>query len=329
MKKWLYILIILAALVAGSAEAATYICPMHPTYTADRAGECPICGMNLVLAEDEGEDIRESEGVPDRATIRVSETQRQAIGVKTTPVSKRELTKEIRTVGTVAYDPKLAVAQKEYLTARRLGDSSLRKAAEERLILMGMSKEQIRKLARRGRIQKNLYLPGPKGRAWIYSTIYEIDIPYVKVGQEVDIHIPQSPEGPFVGTIVAMDPVIDPKTRTINVRSEIKDSKGLLKPNMYVNAYIKIPLGKMLSIPTAALMWSDKAHFVFVDQGKGKIVPRKVEVGDRTKDFVQIKEGLEEGEVVVTSPNFLIDAESQIKATIRAMTGKGGHTHDH
>jgi multidrug efflux pump subunit AcrA (membrane-fusion protein) len=323
MKKWLYIIILLTAFLAATAEAATYICPMHPTYTSDRPGECAICGMNLVPAEDEAKDI------PDRAAIQVTKTQRQVIGVKTAEAKTRTLTREIRTVGTVAYDPKLAVAQKEYLTARRLGDSSLMKAAEERLILMGMSKDQVRKLTRRGRIQKNLYLPGPEGKAWIYSTIYEVDIPYVRVGQAVNIYTLQSPEDLFVGTIAAMDPVVDPVTRTINVRSEVEDSKGLLKPNMYVDTYIRIPLGKMLSVPAAALMWSDKAYFVFVDKGNGKIVPRKVETGDRTKDFIEIKSGLNEGEHVVTSPNFLIDAESQLKATLRSMSVGGEHKNDH
>jgi hypothetical protein len=231
------------AVVGG---AILYICPMHPTYTSDRPGECPICGMTLVPAEEEVEEGRKHEAEPTppgHAAIRVTPTQRQAIGVRLATTAMRVLTKEIRTVGTVAYDPKLAVAQREYLSARRLGDRALAKAAEERLHLMGMSKDQIHKLARAGRIQKNLYLPGPKGAAWIYTVIYEMDIPYVREGQEVHVIVPGQTPMILTGTIAAIDPVLDPQTRTVTVRSEVEDPRGLLKPNQYVDVYIRVPLG--------------------------------------------------------------------------------------
>lgn len=301
---------------------ALYICPMHPTYTSDRPGECPICGMTLVRVE-EGEHERGGEP-PGHSAIRVTPAQRQAIGVKVAKVAIRPLTKRIRTVGTVAFDPELAVAQREYISARRLGDRALWKAAEERLHIMGMSHEQIKMLAKSGRVQKNLYLPGPENKAWIYGMIYEVDIPYVKQGQSVEVSVPGKQHKKLSGAIAAIDPVLDPKTRTVTLRSEVDDPKGLLKPNQYVNVHIEIPLGKLLSIPSTALIWSDGAHFVFIDEGEGRLVPREVVVGKGAEEYVEIIRGLKKDELVVVQPNFLFDAESQLKATIKEM---GGHKH--
>jgi Cu(I)/Ag(I) efflux system membrane fusion protein len=330
--------------VTGS-ESRLYICPMHPTYTSDQPGECPICGMNLVLVEEDapveeheahGEGMaRPAHGMggkepPDRAPIKVTDTQRQAIGVKSAKVEPRALSKEIRTVGTVAYDPGLAVAQREYIDALRLGDSSLARAAAERLELMGMSKDQIAGLRSTRRIQKNLYLPAPDGKVWIYGEIYESDIPYVKVGQTTRITLPGKASPVFTGEIAAMDPVINPKSRSMRVRVEVVDPEGNLKPNLYVDLSIDIPLGMGLSIPESALIWSGGNYHVFIDEGKGKLVPRMVEIGGRTRDYALITGGLKEGDVVVTSPNFLIDSESQLKATLRSMKGgkaASGHQH--
>jgi len=325
-----------------SHQSLLYHCPMHPTYTSDKPGTCPICGMTLVPVEEkksEAATMGEHDGhfkePPGRAALEVTPTQRQMIGVKTAIVETKNVTKEIRTVGTVAYDPKLAVAQREYLTARRLGDRQLTRAAEERLILMGMSKEQVLGIAKSGRIQKNLYLISPEGTAWVYGVIYEVDIPYISVGDPVEVTVPTMPDKRFEGTISAMDPIVDPMTRSIVVRSEVSDPEGLLKPNLYVNVHAAKPLGELMVVPRSSLLWSDKARYVFVDKGKGKLVPREVTVGKGTDEYVQVTSGLMEGERVVVNPDFLIDAESQLKATIQKMMGKGmkedqghgGHVH--
>ncbi|MFH1830997.1 MAG: efflux RND transporter periplasmic adaptor subunit [Pseudomonadota bacterium] len=321
-------------LVAGvtSNESQLYICPMHPTYTSDSPGTCPICGMTLVLAEDEGTHMEEhKDHTPaSRASIKVTDTQRQMIGVKTATAEMRSLTKDVRTVGIVAYDPKLAVAQREYIEALRLGDRTLSAAAAERLELMGMSNAQISEIARSRRIQKNLYLPTSDGKVWIYGDIYESDIPYVKVGQMAKMTLPGKTAPVFTGSIIAIDPIIDPKSRSMRMRVEVSDPEGELKPNLYVDVAIGVPLGMGLSIPESALIWSGGNYHVFIDEGKGKLVPRMVELGGRTRDYALIMSGLEAGDIVVTSPNFLIDSESQLKATLRSMKGEKATTsHQH
>ncbi len=320
----------------SSSVSRLYVCPMHPSYTSDSPGECPICGMTLVPMESQTREEQKHEHEPStHAPVTVTKTQQQMIGVKTAPVEMRTLTRKIRTVGTVAYDPDLAVAQREFIEAVKLGDRSLASAATKRLELLGMSGGQIEELRKSRRVQKNLYLPAPQGKVWIYGVIYESDIPYVTEGQAMQITLPDKAAPAFDGSIVAISPVLDSKTRSTRIRSEVADPQGLLKPNLYVNVLIDVPLGEGLSIPSNALMWSEGAYHVFVDEGNGRLVPRKVEVGRRTREFAQIQGGLAQGEKVVTSPNFLIDAESQIKATLQSMKGQGeekkmeGHQHVH
>jgi len=318
-----------------STEAAVvYICPMHPTYTSDKPGECPICGMNLVPVEEDAPDHSKHEmkmkEPKDHAAIKITDTQRQTIGVKTGTVELKNLIRKIKTVGIVAYDPDLAVAQREYIDAVRLGDRSLSQAAESRLELMGMSREQISELKRKRRIQKNLYLPSPDGKVWIYGNIYESDIPYVKTGQVIVVTVPNAPGPRLPGIISAIDPIVDQKTRSLKVRAEVEDPAGRLKPNMYVDLFIDVDIGESIAVPISALMWSDGENYVFIDEGKGKLVPRKIRVGFKTRDYAQALEGIHPGERVVTSANFLIDAESQLKAALREFGGKkdaGEHQH--
>lgn len=311
-----------------------FICPMHPTYTSERPGECPICGMNLVPVEldDPVSAAEEDDGrVPEsRSQIKVTDTQRQMIGVKTSVAEIRSLTRNVRTLGTVAYDPGLAVAQREYISTLRFGDGALTKASVERLELMGMSGDQIEDLKRTRRIQKNLYLPASDGKVWIYGEIYASDISYVKVGQMARITFPGKAAPIFMGMITAIDPIINPKSRSMRIRAEVADPEGGLKPNLYVDLSIEIPLGVGLSVPNDALIWSEGKYHLFIDEGEGKLVPRMVEIGGRTRDYALITGGLKEGDIVVTSPNFLIDSESQLKATLKSMKGgkaASGHQH--
>jgi Cu(I)/Ag(I) efflux system membrane fusion protein len=341
---WLYFSRSDRAVSTGSRitghESRLYTCPMHPTYTSDHPGTCPICGMTLVPVEDESDMKMDDAGAQHagheaegRAAIKVTDAQRQMIGVKISPATIRNLAKEIRTVGIVAYDPDLVIAQREYVDALRLNDGSLALAAAERLELMGMGRNQIAELRRTRRVQKNLYLTAPGGKAWVYGDIYEADIPYVKSGQEVEVTVPGSPDVALSGTIAAIDPVVKPMTRTMRVRTEVSDPTMHLKPNLYVDVALQVPLGDMLSVPTSALIWSDGAWHVFVDEGDGRLVPRHVTLGGRTSDYAQVASGLSEGEKVVESANFLIDAESQLKATLKSMKGKTetkgmqGHQH--
>lgn len=319
---------------------ALYQCPMHPTYTSKEKGECPICGMNLIPVElDEGDG--EESKVEGQARVKLDSRRRQLIGLKTEVVKRRRMIKVIRAVGRVAYDPQLYRTQEEYLTAlvsyRRIkkggGAEAVRRAktlldsSRLRLNILGISDVQVDELAKSGKPEVGLLLAQGKGqKLWLYADVYEYDLSLVRVGQTVEAVSSSLPGQRFTGRIKAIDPTINPKTRSVRIRVLLHDSKGLLRPGMYLNARIQVDLGERLAIPIEAVMDTGVRQIVFVDEGNGYLMPREMRLGVRAEDYVEVEEGVEEGERVVTSGNFLIDSESKLKAAISAVAS-GGHQH--
>lgn len=354
MRTPVFVLSCLLALAAGcgrgghegheateTSRKQVYHCPMHPTYTSDRPGECPICGMSLVPVEREGpaEDAGEG-GVEGQARVQVDARRRQLIGLTTAPAELRRLVKVIRTVGRIAYDPELYRTQEEFLTAlesvRRIERGGGAEAVERarrllessrlRLKILGLSDAQVDELARRGRPETGLLLSqGKGGKPWLYADVYESELPLVRVGQRVEAASPAVPGQVFEGTVKAIDPSVNPKTRSVRVRAQLEDPKGLLRPDMYLNARVRVDLGELLAIPESAVIDTGVRQVVFVHEGDGYLEPREVVLGVRTEGYAEVREGLEEGAPVVTSGNFLIDSESKLQAAIAAFAG--GHAH--
>ena len=302
-----------------------YYCPMHPNYTSDRPGECPICGMTLVPMKKEApkHEGMTHEGMSaetkSQATVTISPERQQLIGVKKAIIKNQDAQWTIRTVGRVAFDPELAVTQREYIEAVRLGDRSLAEAARQRLILMGMSSEQIKGL--KGQVQRNLYLP--QKTAWVYPIIYEYDVPFVSIGQSVTVELPQG-SGTREGIIRAIDPVIDQTTRTARLRLEVPNTDQALKPNMFINATITKDLGQKLLVPKDAVIDSGERKIVFVIHEGEQFMPHEVKLGAELSDSYIVESGLKEGDEVATAANFFIDAESKLKA---ALGGIAEHKH--
>jgi membrane fusion protein, copper/silver efflux system len=285
------------------------------------------------------EETRES-SVSGQAVVKVTEGRQQLIGVKIGEVKKRSFVKDIRTVGRVAYDPELYRAQEEYLgallTYERVRGSSLPEAVERaksllessrlRLRLQGLSDGQIDRLSRREGPDTSLLLSKSQaGTVWLYAEVYESELPFVKAGQIIEARTLAQPDIVFRGRIKAIDSVIDPKTRSARARAEIENQDGILKPDMYLNARIKVDMGERLTVPESAVMDSGTRRIVFVAEGDGFFEPREVVLGAKSEDYYQVKSGLVEGEKVVTSGNFLIDSESKLKASLSALSG--GHQH--
>jgi membrane fusion protein, copper/silver efflux system len=317
---------------AEKKGAVVYTCPMHPQIRENRPGSCPICGMDLVPVEPVSESLPES-SVKGFATIQITPEQQWFIGVKTTPVVKEILTRRLRTVGTVAFDPDLYVAQKEYLEALKAGQASglstFVGAARRKLTLLGMTEKQIEALGRQKKIDESLFLTEGTGKAWIYSTIYESERPLLRKGLKIEVQTVGHPQKVYIGEIDAIIPVVDPMNRTITVRSEIIDSINLLKPDMFVDVFIEIPLGEELTIPKNAVLQTGLRNIVMVTKGNGIFEPREVILGKESDEKYQVVSGLEEHETVVTSANFLIDSESQIRGAFSTSGGadQGGHQH--
>ncbi len=315
--------------------------PMIPGYKSDRPGKSPM-GMDLVpVYEEETSSSSLSQAPEGYAQVLLSPQKQQLIGVKTTSVERRKLTKAIRTVGTIAHDPELYQAQAEYIQAiqayERSKESNILEIVDQskrllestkiRLKHMGLSDDLIDDMAAWKEPEHGLLFAHPGEPVWMYAQIYEYELPLVHVGQKLRVDVPSLPDEMFEGTLRAIDPMVVAATRTTRIRAQVEDLKGLLKPDMYVNVTIDIDLGETLAIPQEAVFNTGTKQIVFISKGEGLFEPRDVKIGVKAEGFFELKGGVSEGEEVVTSGNFLIDSESRLKAALEGMTGGGGHQH--
>jgi ribosomal protein S27E len=430
-------------------DKGTYYCPMHPTYTSDKAGDCVICGMKLVKAENNlanktsgqvmgvpvqsnektlaevcvthkctmkdcpmaimvhikpgeriscpvcGEFIATTSGevveiktpqgsvstgiTPARKilyyrnpmdpqvtspvpmqdsmgmdyipvydknaatttgagpTVTISPERQQMIGVTTESVRMMDLTKVVRVYGKIAYDPELVVTQEEFVQALNAQDNvkdsplqdvvdraqSLTEASRNKLRLLGMNDDQIAVLEKTRKAETNLYLPGKGEIVWAYISVYEYEIGFVKIGDVVDVESVAYPGEKFTGQIVSISPVLDPATRTNQMRVEVVNTGDKLKPEMFVNANIKVELGEKLAVPESAIMDTGLRKIVYVSREGDILESHEVTVGQKTEGYYEVLSGLKEGDIVVTSGNFLVDSESRLKSAL------SGQTHQH
>ena len=302
--------------------------PMRPEVTSPVPTKDEM-GMGYIPVYEEKEEVVSG--------IHISPERQQFIGVKKETVQKRKLVKEINTVGRIAYDPELYVAQQEYIEALKAQENtkdsnltlikeqmkSLAEAAKRKLLLLGMSKAQIEELSPGSKADSSLYLPIEEDIVWVYMTIYEYEVGLVKVGQIIEIDSVAYPGDVFQGEVVSITPVLDPNTRSINVRAKIKNIENKLKPEMFVNAKIKVEMGEKLAVPEEAVMDTGERKIVFIAGTEGHFASRKVILGHKAGGYYEVLDGLSEGELVVTSGNFFIDSESRLKAAI------SGESHQH
>lgn len=243
------------------------------------------------------------------------------------------------------YSPDLLASENEYLTALRSGSSNLVASARQRLSLWDISDAQIDRLDKTREPEKmlSLYapasgwvierdvLPGQKigagepllvvadlSTVWADADIYEADLRYVKVGMPVTLLLPYWPDKSFAGKVTFVSPTLDPDSRTLKARLEIPNPELLLKPEMFATAKLSYQLGDGLAIPEAAVMRSAQQAYAFRDAGDGRLIPTPITVGERGDGWFQLVSGLNEGDKVVTSANFLVDSESSMKAALEA-----------
>ncbi|MBI2066902.1 MAG: efflux RND transporter periplasmic adaptor subunit [Deltaproteobacteria bacterium] len=316
-----------------------YTCPMHPQIHEEEEGECPICHMKLVPVYKESSSVsplplacpepcrRAEEGGPPEAGrvrgVTISPERQQMIGITTATVMRKPAVKEIRAPGRVAFDADLAVAQTEFLEIAA-GSPDLESAARNRLNLLGMGKEEIQELKRRGEPDPALTLPRDGGPVWIYAPLYGTDTTEVKVGQRATMTLPQT-GSIYEGVVRGISPVLDPMTRSTRARIEIAGAGGKISPESFLNVTLNLDLGEKLLVPKSAVIETGTRSLVFAVHGS-HFSAREVMTGSETADARVILEGLKEGEVVATSAAFLIDSESQLRAAVEG--GGGDHHHD-
>lgn len=222
---------------------------------------------------------------------------------------------------------------------RRLADSSL-----QRLRNWDISEEQISGLTPSGEVRRTLafrspvqglvtekkavqgmrFMPGEAlyqvtdlGAVWVVADVFEQDIGLVKTGAKVKVTINAYPDKAFSGIVTYVYPTLNPETRTIPVRIELSNPGMLLKPAMF--AQIELSVGtrtQTVTVPNSAVIDSGTRQLVLVQVGEGRFEPREVRLGRRASNEVEVLEGVRNGEVVVVTANFLIDAESNLKAAV-------------
>jgi Cu(I)/Ag(I) efflux system membrane fusion protein len=163
---------------------------------------------------------------------------------------------------------------------------------------------------------EELYKIASISTVWVEASIYEYELPFVKVGQKAQVVLTYNPDEPFPGRVSYIYPYLDPQTRTATVRIELSNPKRKLLPEMYANVMLTKDLGEKLTVPEDAIMDTGERQVAFIAHPDGYFVPKEVKVGARSGGYYEVVSGLEPGDVVVTSANFLIDAESRMKSAV-------------
>lgn len=215
-------------------------------------------------------------------------------------------------------------------------------AAEERLHQYGVSDAEIARLKQSGKVQREIAVDSPVSgyiternalpnasvqpemklytiadlsTIWVYANVSQGDVGRLKPGNPGQITVDAYPGRKFNGHIDQILPQVDAATRTVRVRFVLANPGIALKPGMYVNVDLDVPLGKQLVVPSSAVLQAGSRAVAFVDHGEGNLEPRAVETGPSVDDVVVILKGLKVGERVVTSANFLVDSEAQLQAS--------------
>jgi membrane fusion protein, copper/silver efflux system len=159
---------------------------------------------------------------------------------------------------------------------------------------------------------------------WALIDVAERDLGAVAAAQSVTVRARSYPAKTFTGKVALVYPHLMASTRTVQVRVELPNHDGLLLPDMYVEAQIETGGNEpVLAVPEDAVLDSGDRRVVIIDKGEGRFEPRPVEIGRRGAGYVEIRKGVAEGDIVVTSANFLIDAESNLKSALKTMSEPG------
>jgi Cu(I)/Ag(I) efflux system membrane fusion protein len=245
------------------------------------------------------------------------------------------------------YSPELVNAQEEFVQALNVGNKGLIRASRSRLDALGIPASQIRRLEKNRKpsqtipiyasqdgvvsslsVRDGMYVkPATRvmsladlSSVWLLAEIFERQTDWVKVGHPAEVSLAFLPGRTWEGKVEYIYPSLDPKTRTLKARLRFPNPDEALKPNMYAN--VKIyggPKNDVVIIPIEALIRTGREERVIIALGEGRFKSRAVTAGIESGDWVEILTGIEAGDKVVTSGQFLIDSEASLKASMMRM----------
>lgn len=236
------------------------------------------------------------------------------------------------------------------------GGSLLAESALKRLRNWDISEAQLQRLQRDGKAARTLTVYSPAGGVvlektavqgmrfmpgeplfkiadlssiWLTADVFEQDLSFVHVGQSVKISVNAYPDKELTGKVAFIYPTVTPETRTAKIRVELANPGGMLRPDMYATVQLttgkQAKAAKSLTVPESAVIDSGTRQVVLVQLGEGLFEPREVKLGMRSDGYAEVLQGLGEGENVVVRANFLIDAESNLKAALGSFGSFGEH----
>jgi RND family efflux transporter MFP subunit len=173
---------------------------------------------------------------------------------------------------------------------------------------------------------QSLYKVSDLSVVWVEAEVYESEIAAIRVGDAASVTVDAYPGERFAGRAIYIYPYLDDKTRTNKVRLQLPNRDGRLKPGMYANVELTSRGRSGLVVPTNAVLDSGTEQVVFVAQGDGLFQPRKVKIGRRLGDAIEVLEGLKEGDQVATGAAFFLDSESQLRASLQGYQASAAPT---
>jgi len=245
------------------------------------------------------------------------------------------------------YSPELLAAQEEYLETlrrnRKTQSKRMLNAARRKLLLWDLTEQQITSLEKSGKASEYITVHSPASgvvvmkhivegsaiktgerlfriadlsQVWAEAQIYDYEIPLVKIGMPANVILPELQDREFASQVSYIYPYMENDTRTAKVRLELSNTDGFLRPDMYIHIHLKAVLTNRLVVPESAVLYAGQTRVVFVDLGEGRLQPRRIKIGARNQQYIEVLEGLESGEIVVTSGNFLIASEAKLKTGV-------------
>ncbi|HAS6323909.1 TPA: efflux RND transporter periplasmic adaptor subunit [Vibrio vulnificus] len=366
----------------ASNEPLYWVAPMDPNYKRDKPGKSPM-GMDLIPVY--ADDLAGANDKP--GTVKIDPSVENNLGVKTAAVELAKLSPRIETVGYIAFDesqlwqtnvrvsgwveklyinavgeqvkkgdvlftlysPELVKAQEELLNAKRTGRDGLVKGATERLLSLGVDREQINQMIRRGKASQTIeikalangviaslnireggYLSpaqavisaGPLHEVWVDAEVFERQAHWLTNGSQASMTLDALPGKAWQGEVDYVYPILDPKTRTLRMRLKFANPNGELKPNMFANITLQpVSDSEVLTVPKSSVIRSGGMTRVVLAEGEGKYRSARIETGREADDKVEVLQGLNQGDRIVTSAHFMLDSESSQSADLSRING--------